>query len=204
MFFDETKNRIVLVFPVNWLENVYAGCFLFYFDVKTFTDELLNDGYVKFSDNLQILSDENYNGGFVIGLPNEETQTFADAIKKSWAGSKKSTPIVSNKNIESIVTQKDGSSWVMMNSKNQKEYKVGFVIPNSYFELPNPVESVLSALHHRFESGVILHGWYGTHQRNARTEHAHELLPHVQLPPYREPVAHYATTALRTQLNAQT
>ena len=23
-----------------------------------------------------------------------------------------------------------------MNSKNQKEYKVGFVIPNSYFELP--------------------------------------------------------------------
>lgn len=136
LFFDETKNRIVLVFPVNWLENVYAGCFLFYFDVKTFTDELLNDGYVKFSDNLQILSDENYNGGFVIGLPNEETQTFADAIKKSWAGSKKSTPIVSNKNIESIVTQKDGSSWVMMNSKNQKEYKVGFVIPNSYFELP--------------------------------------------------------------------
>lgn len=139
LFFDETKNRIILVFPVNWLENVYAGCFLFYFDVKTFTDELLNDGYVKFSENLQILSDENYNGGFVIGLPNEETQTFADAIKKSWAGSKKSTPIVSNKNIESIVTQKDGSSWVMMNSKNQKEYKVGFVIPNSYFELSTEI-----------------------------------------------------------------
>lgn len=136
IFFDEAKKRIIFAFPVNWLENVYAGCFLFYFDVKTFSDKLLNDGYVKFSDNLQIISDANYNGGFVIGLPNEETQTFIESIKKSWVENKKSTPIVSNKNIESIVTQKNGSSWVMMNAKNQKEYKVCFVIPNSYFELP--------------------------------------------------------------------
>ena len=32
IYFDESKNRFILALPVNWLEDVYAGCFLFYFE----------------------------------------------------------------------------------------------------------------------------------------------------------------------------
>ena len=70
-----------MALPVNWLEDVYAGCFLFYFDVNSLTDSFSSEGIIRFSDNLKIISDENYNGGFVLGLPAENTEVFVESIK---------------------------------------------------------------------------------------------------------------------------
>ena len=141
IYFDESKNRFVLALPVNWLEDVYAGCFLFYFDVKTLSDNFSSNGIIRFSDNLKIISDEKYNGGFVFGLPSENTEVFVESIKSSWKDTKQKTaienPLLANNQIEKIVTQKDGTNWVMMNSQNKNDYKLSLVVPNSFFELSN-------------------------------------------------------------------
>ena len=141
IYFDESKNRFVLALPVNWLENVYAGCFLFYFDVKTLSDNFSSNGIIRFSDNLKIISDEKYNGGFVFGLPSENTEVFVESIKSSWKDTKQKTaienPLLANNQIEKIVTQNDGTNWVMMNSQNKNDYKLSLVVPNSFFELSN-------------------------------------------------------------------
>ena len=141
IYFDESKNRFVLALPVNWLEDVYAGCFLFYFDVKTLSDNFSSNGIIRFSDNLKIIADEKYNGGFVFGLPSENTEVFVESIKSSWKDTKQKTaienPLLANNQIEKIVTQNDGTNWVMMNSQNKNEYKLSLVVPNSFFELSN-------------------------------------------------------------------
>ena len=141
IYFDESKNRFILALPVNWLEDVYAGCFLFYFDVKTLSDNFSSNGIIRFSDNLKIISDEKYNGGFVFGLPSENTEVFVESIKSSWKDTKQKTaienPLLANNQIEKIVTQNDGTNWVMMNSQNKNDYKLSLVVPNSFFELSN-------------------------------------------------------------------
>ena len=141
IYFDESKNRFVLTLPVNWLEDVYAGCFLFYFDVKTLSDNFSSNGIIRFSDNLKIISDEKYNGGFVFGLPSENTEVFVESIKSSWKDTKQKTaienPLLANNQIEKIVTQNDGTNWVMMNSQNKNDYRLSLVVPNSFFELSN-------------------------------------------------------------------
>ena len=141
IYFDESKNRFVLALPVNWLEDVYAGCFLFYFDVKTLSDNFSSNGIIRFSDNLKIISDEKYNGGFVFGLPSENTEVFVESIKSSWKDTKQKTaienPLLANNQIEKIVTQNDGTNWVMMNSQNKNDYKLSLIVPNSFFELSN-------------------------------------------------------------------
>ena len=141
IYFDESKNRFILVLPVNWLEDVYAGCFLFYFDVNSLTDSFSSEGIIRFSDNLKIISDEKYNGGFVLGLPSENTEVFVESIKSSWKEKNQKTStgnlLLANNQIEKIVTQKDGTNWVMMNSQNKNDYKLSLVVPNSFFELSN-------------------------------------------------------------------
>ncbi|MBO5117541.1 MAG: hypothetical protein J6C25_08560 [Treponema sp.] len=139
IYFDENKNRFILALPVNWLEDVYAGCFLFYFDVNSLTDSFSSEGIIRFSDNLKIISDEKYNGGFVLGLPSENTEVFVESIKSSWKEKNQKTSagnlLLANNQIEKIVTQKDGTNWVMMNSQNKNDYKLSLVVPNSFFEL---------------------------------------------------------------------
>ncbi len=141
IYFDENKNRFILALPVNWLEDVYAGCFLFYFDVNSLTDSFSSEGIIRFSDNLKIISDEKYNGGFVLGLPSENTEVFVESIKSSWKEKHQKTStgnlLLANNQIEKIVTQKDGTNWVMMNSQNKNDYKLSLVVPNSFFELSN-------------------------------------------------------------------
>ncbi len=141
IYFDENKNRFILALPVNWLEDVYAGCFLFYFDVNSLTDSFSSEGIIRFSDNLKIISDEKYNGGFVLGLPSENTEVFVESIKSSWKEKNQKTStgnlLLANNQIEKIVTQKDGINWVMMNSQNKNDYKLSLVVPNSFFELSN-------------------------------------------------------------------
>lgn len=141
IYFDESKNRFILALPVNWLEDVYAGCFLFYFDVNSLTDRFSSEGIIRFSDNLKIISDEKYNGGFVLGLPSENTEVFVESIKSSWKEKNQKTStknsLLANNQIEKIVTQKDGTNWVMMNSQNKNDYKLSLVVPNSFFELSN-------------------------------------------------------------------
>ena len=141
LYFDEAKNRFIFALPVKWLEDVYAGCFLFYFDVNTLSDMFTSNGIISFSDHLKIISDEKYNGGFVLGLPSENTQVFVDAVKSSWKGKRQNSitdnSLITNNQIEKIVTQNDGTNWVMMNSKNIKDYKLSLIVPNSFFELSN-------------------------------------------------------------------
>ena len=141
IYFDESKNRFILALSVNWLEDVYAGCFLFYFDVNSLTDSFSSEGIIRFSDNLKIISDEKYNGGFVLGLPSENTEVFVESIKSSWKEKNQKTStgnlLLANNQIEKIVTQKDGTNWVMMNSQNKNDYKLSLVVPNSFFELSN-------------------------------------------------------------------
>lgn len=141
IYFDESKNRFILALPVNWLEDVYAGCFLFYFDVNSLTDSFSSEGIIRFSDNLKIISDEKYNGGFVLGLPAENTEVFVESIKSSWKEKNQKTStgnlLLANNQIEKIITQKDGTNWVMMNSQNKNDYKLSLVVPNSFFELSN-------------------------------------------------------------------
>lgn len=135
VYFDEVKNRVLFVLPVNWLENVYAGCFVFYFDVSVIEDVLLEQAVFDFTDNLRIVSDEKYNGGFVVGVPEDEKSIFTESIKNNWFGKNNSTPVLANQNISKIITQKDGTSWVIMNSKDSKNYKISLLEKTSFFEL---------------------------------------------------------------------
>ena len=54
------------------------------------------------------ISDEKYNGGFVFGLPSENTEVFVESIKSSWKDTKQKTaienPLLANNQIEKIVT----------------------------------------------------------------------------------------------------
>ena len=137
LLFDESRNRLILSMPYYWMDDVYSGQCLFYFNMISIQKALTRRDVLAIGENLTLFSDDNFKGGFVLNLPAGEKKTFREPVLKYW---KKITK--NNKNAqtpEKLLEMEDGSFWLVLSSANDSGIRVSGLYTSDTFELSKEI-----------------------------------------------------------------
>ena len=137
LLFDESRNRLIICMPYYWMDDVYSGQCLFYFNMISIQKALTRRDVLAIGENLTLFSDDNFKGGFVLNLPAGEKKTFREPVLKYW---KKITK--NNKNAqtpEKLLEMEDGSFWLVLSSANDSGIRVSGLYTSDTFELSKEI-----------------------------------------------------------------
>ena len=137
LLFDESRNRLIISMPYYWMDDVYSGQCLFYFNMISIQKALTRRDVLAIGENLTLFSDDNFKGGFVLNLPAGEKKTFRETVLKYW---KKITK--NNKNAqtpEKLLEMEDGSFWLVLSSANDSGIRVSGLYTSDTFELSKEI-----------------------------------------------------------------
>ena len=137
LLFDESRNRLIISMPYYWMDDVYSGQCLFYFNMISIQKALTRRDVLAIGENLTLFSDDNFKGGFVLNLPAGEKKTFREPVLKYW---KKITK--NNKNAqtpEKLLEMEDGSFWLVLSSVNDSGIRVSGLYTSDTFELSKEI-----------------------------------------------------------------
>ena len=137
LLFDESRNRLIISMPYYWMDDVYSGQCLFYFNMISIQKALTRRDVLAIGENLTLFSDDNFKGGFVLNLPAGEKKTFREPVLKYW---KKITK--NNKNAqtpEKLLEMEDGSFWLVLSSANDSGIRVSGLYTSDTFELSKEI-----------------------------------------------------------------
>ena len=137
LLFDESRNRLIISMPYYWMDDVYSGQCLFYFNMISIQKALTRRDVLAIGENLTLFSDDNFKGGFVLNLPAGEKKTFREPVLKYWRKITKN-----NKNAqtpEKLLEMEDGSFWLVLSSANDSGIRVSGLYTSDTFELSKEI-----------------------------------------------------------------
>jgi len=137
LLFDESRNRLIISVPYYWMDDVYSGQCLFYFNMISIQKALTRRDVLAIGENLTLFSDDNFKGGFVLNLPAGEKKTFREPVLKYWKEITKT-----NKNAqtpEKLLEMEDGSFWLVLSSANDSGIRVSGLYTSDTFELSKEI-----------------------------------------------------------------
>lgn len=136
IIFDENENKLIISFPFFITEKTSFGSLVCYFNIYEFEQTLVNEGIISLGESFNmIIGDDGTGYGFVCGIPGDGKKDFSKAIINSWklsagkANAKNPAP-------ENLITQTNGTNWVLLTSADKSNVNVGWVYKASVFELP--------------------------------------------------------------------
>ena len=132
LFIDDEKNRLVISFPFYWFNNIYAGTFVFYFNLADVEKSLVNQKVFAFGESIVAFSQEKAEGGFVIGVPVKNEADFKNPVQKSWKNGATVEP-------EKILSLDDGRFWMLITSGKSDFLKVSGVYTSDVFQLADEI-----------------------------------------------------------------
>ena len=136
IIFDSKQNRIIVSFPFYITEQTTFGSLVCYFNIYDFEQILVNSNLLPLGESFDLLTDDDGTGyGFACGIPGDGKADFTKAIINSWkiASGKADGK---NKGPENLISQSNGTNWVLLNSSNNAYFNVGWVFKANLFELP--------------------------------------------------------------------
>ena len=136
IIFDSKQNRIIVSFPFYITEQTTFGSLVCYFNIYDFEQILVNSNLLPLGESFDLLTDDDGTGyGFACGIPGDGKADFTKAIINSWkiASGKAEGK---NKGPENLISQSNGTNWVLLNSSNNTYFNVGWVFKANLFELP--------------------------------------------------------------------
>ena len=136
IIFDSKHNRIIVSFPFYITEQTTFGSLVCYFNIYDFEQILVNSNLLPLGESFDLLTDDDGTGyGFACGIPGDGKADFTKAIINSWkiASGKADGK---NKGPENLISQSNGTNWVLLNSSNNTYFNVGWVFKANLFELP--------------------------------------------------------------------
>ena len=136
IIFDSKLNRIIVSFPFYITEQTTFGSLVCYFNIYDFEQILVNSNLLPLGESFDLLTDDDGTGyGFACGIPGDGKADFTKAIINSWkiASGKADGK---NKGPENLISQSNGTNWVLLNSSNNTYFNVGWVFKANLFELP--------------------------------------------------------------------
>lgn len=136
IIFDSKQNRIIVSFPFYITEQTTFGSLVCYFNIYDFEQILVNSNLLPLGESFDLLTDDDGTGyGFACGIPGDGKADFTKAIINSWkiASGKADGK---NKGPENLISQSNGTNWVLLNSSNNTYFNVGWVFKANLFELP--------------------------------------------------------------------
>lgn len=136
IIFDSKQNRIIVSFPFYITEQTTFGSLVCYFNIYDFEQILVNSNILPLGESFDLLTDDDGTGyGFACGIPGDGKADFTKAIINSWKISSGKAD-GKNKGPENLISQSNGTKWVLLNSSNNTYFNVGWVFKANLFELP--------------------------------------------------------------------
>ena len=136
IIFDSKQNRIIVSFPFYITEQTTFGSLVCYFNIYDFEQILVNSNLLPLGESFDLLTDDDGTGyGFACGIPGDGKADFTKAIINSWKISSGKAD-GKNKGPENLISQSNGTNWVLLNSSNNTYFNVGWVFKANLFELP--------------------------------------------------------------------
>lgn len=129
---DSSRNRMIVSQPFFWFEKYQGGNIIFYIDFVSLRQTLVDMDIFSYAEEFRILSDSDFNGGFVLELPKAYEKEFKEPILENWASKKFHSEVQYPK---IILSSTDGNYWTLLTSAKSKYFKVSGVWYKSSFEL---------------------------------------------------------------------
>ena len=129
---DSSRNRMIVSQPFFWFEKYQGGNIIFYIDFVSLRQTLVDMDIFSYAEEFRILSDSDFNGGFVLELPKAYEKEFKEPILENWASKKLHSEVQYPK---VILSSTDGNYWTLLTSAKSKYFKVSGVWYKSSFEL---------------------------------------------------------------------
>ena len=129
---DSSRNRMIVSQPFFWFEKYQGGNIIFYIDFVSLRQTLVDMDIFSYAEEFRILSDSDFNGGFVLELPKVYEKEFKEPILENWASKKLHSEVQYPK---IILSSTDGNYWTLLTSAKSKYFKVSGVWYKSSFEL---------------------------------------------------------------------
>ena len=129
---DSSRNRMIVSQPFFWFEKYQGGNIIFYIDFVSLRQTLVDMDIFSYAEEFRILSDSDFNGGFVLELPKAYEKEFKEPILENWASKKLHSEVQYPK---IILSSTDGNYWTLLTSAKSKYFKVSGVWYKSSFEL---------------------------------------------------------------------
>ena len=129
---DSSRNRMIVSQPFFWFEKYQGGNIIFYIDFVSLRQTLVDMDIFSYAEEFGILSDSDFNGGFVLELPKAYEKEFKEPILENWASKKLHSEVQYPK---IILSSTDGNYWTLLTSAKSKYFKVSGVWYKSSFEL---------------------------------------------------------------------
>lgn len=137
---DGKDNRIIISFPFYITDKTSVATLVCYFNIYDFTQTLVNQDLLPLGESFDLVIDDDGNAfGFACGLPSDGKKDFTKAILNSW----KVAPSKTNKGPENLISQSNGTNWVLLNSGENESFRLGWVYKASVFELPKELVYII-------------------------------------------------------------
>ena len=138
---DEERNRIIISVPYFWMDQVYSGQCLFYFNLFDIEKELTARDVLALGQNFVMYSStEDFKGGFAVGIPAGKKKEFKAPVEKYWKtrtadASKLQTP-------EKLLEMEDGRFYVALSSTTS-DLNITGIYTSDIFELSSEIKMLI-------------------------------------------------------------
>lgn len=132
IYLDSKLKRLIISFPFFNTEDVFFGSFICYFNLNALETYFKNQELILQENKIVPFSVDNKNL-LAINIPEDGKNQFIDSISLAIKENKVTTSKVNKLN--KIIEQKDGTSWVLLASKESYGFTVLKVEKASLFEL---------------------------------------------------------------------
>ena len=133
---DENRGRLILSVPFCWVDGIYSGMALFYFNLSDVENELIRRNVLAMGQAFTLFADDDFDGGFVLNIPRGTKAEFRTPFLSYWkarsqvmrGGDELQQP-------EKLLAKPEGGYYVGLSSNRIGKIRVSAVYTNDIFEL---------------------------------------------------------------------
>ena len=137
LLFDEGRGRIIISVPFCWVDGIYSGVALFYFNANEVEKELARREAVSVGQGITLYSDDDYDGGFVLNVPHGKKRDFKVPVLSYW---KSRSEVMSRgqdagQQPEKLLAIPDGGFYLSLSSNRIGKIRISGIYTSDIFEL---------------------------------------------------------------------
>lgn len=138
---DSDRSRLVISLPFCWVEGLYFGNIVFYFNQTSIEQSFTQKDGLSPGQTVYMISEpETLAGGFVISIPQVYKQDFSEAVLRNWKNLPAANSDYTTLSPVKIGQASDGTSLVMLSASESKYFKVSQLFTGNNFELSDEIK----------------------------------------------------------------
>ncbi|MDR2343456.1 MAG: hypothetical protein LBD86_02860 [Spirochaetaceae bacterium] len=133
ILFDSENERLIFYYPFYDSMDIRRGEALFSLSIRAFSERLAENGQIKVSDNVSVISDPN---GIVIGISSLEIVSVKEAIASVWTSGGTAISRIYVPSFDPLT---------LLSLKTSQGIFIGHILPEKLFAFPDMLKALLAA-----------------------------------------------------------